>query len=71
MNEFDWYGDQITTNTPVTETYRHTQNVRRFLTEVCSSDFKFDRKFMAWIKDGRSKTMGDVAQEWMRRQQKQ
>ncbi len=68
--EFDWHGDRITTNTAVTKTYRHTQNVRRFLTETCGSYFKFDRQFMAWIQDGKSKTMGDVAQEWMRRQQK-
>ena len=26
------------------------------------------RRFMAWIKDGAEKTMGDVAEEWLRRQ---
>ncbi len=70
MNEFDWHSDRITTNTPVSETYRNTQNVRRFLTTVCGSDFRLNREFMAWIKDGKPKTMGDVAQEWMRRQQR-
>jgi len=67
MNNFDWHSDQITAKTPVTKTYRNTQNVRRFLTEACGSGFTFDREFMAWIKDGKPKTMGDVASEWLRR----
>ncbi|MEM7188952.1 MAG: DUF6434 domain-containing protein [Pseudomonadota bacterium] len=65
---FDWHADPITRETPVTATYRNTQNVRRFLTAECGADFKFDRPFMAWIKDGTPKTMGDVADEWLRRQ---
>jgi len=37
------------------------------MTEACGPDFKFDRVFMGWIKDGTSKTMGQVACEWLRR----
>lgn len=70
MNRFNWHGDTITAETPVTSTYRSTQNVRRFLEESCGPDFKFNREFMAWIKDGKPKTMGDVAQEWLRRKHK-
>jgi hypothetical protein len=69
MKGFDWHADAIDPNTAVTATYRNTQNVRRFLTAQCGEDFAFDRPFMAWIKDGRAKTMGDVADEWMRRRQ--
>ncbi|WP_374384536.1 DUF6434 domain-containing protein [Dongia sp.] len=64
---FDWHGGKITRATPVTSSYRNTQNVRRFLIAHCGPGFKFDRPFMAWIKDGRPKTMGDVADEWKRR----
>ncbi len=64
---FDWHCDAITRATPVTPTYRNTQNVRRFLRSVCGAGFRFDRSFMAWIKDGTPKTMGDVAAEWLRR----
>jgi hypothetical protein len=64
---FDWHGAKITRATPVTPSYRNTQNVRRFLVAQCGADFKFDRPFMAWIKDGKPKTMGDVADEWKRR----
>lgn len=68
MNKFDWHTDTIIRSTPVTTTYRNTQNVRRFLKSQCGAGFKFDRPFMQWIKDGTDKTMGDVADEWIRRQ---
>ncbi|WP_252737810.1 DUF6434 domain-containing protein [Marinobacter salexigens] len=64
---FDWHSDHITESTPVTSTYRNTQNVRRFLQGCCGSDFRFDREFMAWIKNGEPKTMGEVAIEWRQR----
>ncbi len=67
VDDFDWHSDQITKNTPVTGAYRNTQNVRRFLQQNCGPDFRFDREFMAWIKNGVPKTMGDVAMEWQRR----
>jgi len=70
MGDFDWHSDRITTRTPVTRTYRNTQNVRRFLKRICGPAFKFDRTFMAWIRNGKSKTMGDIAAEWLRRQRK-
>ena len=69
MDNFDWHCEQITAATPVTDTYRNTQNVRRFLTEACGPSFKFNRPFMAWIKNGEPKTMGEVAVEWIRREQ--
>jgi len=64
---FDWHADAIDRATPVTRTYRSTQNVRRFLTAQCGPGFRFDRPFMAWIRDGTAKTMGDVADAWLRR----
>ncbi|EPJ86879.1 MULTISPECIES: DUF6434 domain-containing protein [Pseudomonas] len=65
---FNWHSDPITRTTAVDRHYKNTQNVRRFLTEQCGDGFKFDRPFMAWINDGRAKNMGDVADEWQRRQ---
>ena len=64
--EFDWHASPITRDTPVTATYRGTQNVRRFFKAQCGEDFKFDRIFMAWIKSG-PRTMGEAADEWSRR----
>ena len=65
--DFDWHGGVITRHPVVDANYRSTQNVRRFLLHQCGSEFKLDRDFMAWIRDGAVKTMGDVADEWTRR----
>ena len=58
MDDFDWHGGAITRATPITPSYRSTQNVRRVLHAECGAGFKFDRPFMQWIKDGTPKTMG-------------
>ena len=67
MARSDWHKDAIDRDTPVTESYKSTQRVRRFLVSQCGEGFKFDRSFMDWIKNGDPKTMGDVADEWKRR----
>lgn len=64
---FDWHGAPITRTTRVDDGYRNTQNVRRFLSLECGADFKFDRDFMAWVRNGQEKNMGEVADEWLRR----
>jgi hypothetical protein len=64
---FDWHSDPITWETPITRSYRNTQNVRRFFKGQCGDGFKFDRHFMAWLKSGTPKTMGEAADEWRRR----
>ncbi|AMX92682.1 hypothetical protein EOA22_12720 [Mesorhizobium sp. M7A.F.Ca.US.014.04.1.1] len=68
MKPFDWHADPISRATAITQSYRNTQNVRRFLIRECSYAFSFDRPFMAWLKDGVETTMGDAADEWLRRQ---
>jgi hypothetical protein len=68
--KFDWHGARITPRTPIGPDYRNTQNVRRFFRVQCGTHFKFDRPFMAWMKAGGGKTMGDAAAEWLRRQAK-
>ena len=64
---FDWHAGPITRSTPMHNNYRNTQKVRQFLVAECGESFKFDRAFMAWIKSGAPTTMGDVADEWLRR----
>ena len=64
---FDWHSDPIGRDTKVTATYRTTRNVRRFLVSECGEAFKLDRPLREWIRDGRPKTMGDVADEWKKR----
>ena len=70
MATFDWHSSPLSRDTPVTQDYRNTQNVRRFLKAQCGEDFRFDRPFMAWIRSGAPGTLGDVADEWLRRRQR-
>lgn len=64
---FDWHRDSISRETTVDSSYRNTQNVRRFMLEHCGDGFRFDRGFMSWIRSGAPKVMGDVVDEWLRR----
>jgi hypothetical protein len=65
---FDWHGGNILRTTMVDANYKNTQNVRRFMTQECGEPVKFNRDFMAWIVNGQTKNMGDVADEWLRQQ---
>ncbi len=67
MAGFDWHAAAIPRATPVTESYRSAQNVRRFMVSYCGADFAFDRPFMAWIKDGTPRTMADVVDVFIQR----
>jgi Domain of unknown function (DUF6434) len=69
--KFDWHSHEITRRTPVAPSYRNTQNVRRYFVSQCGGDFRFDRSFMAWMKNATGKTMGDAADEWLRRRKEQ
>ena len=67
MPPFDWHSEPLSRETPLTASYKMTQNVRRFLRSQCGEDFKFNVPFMVWVKSGVPKTLGDVADEWLRR----
>jgi Domain of unknown function (DUF6434) len=67
MTKFDWHSSPITRATPVTKDYRTTQNVRRFLATQLGTAIKLDRPFMAWIRSGAPRTMGELADELRRR----
>ena len=64
----DWHSALLTLSTVVDKNYKNTQNVRRFMRDQCGEDFRFDRQFMAWIRDDTHKDLGDVVDEWKRRQ---
>lgn len=72
MSDFDWHSSPLTRETLLTDRYKNTQNVRRFMKKECGEDFKFNRPFMIWIKEGikkgNPKSLGDVADDWLRRQ---
>lgn len=65
----DWHSSSLTRFTSVDKDYKNTQNVRRFMVNECGPDFRFDREFMAWIRNDVPKNLGDVVDEWKRRHQ--
>jgi hypothetical protein len=54
MNSFDWHAAPISRATATTKSCRNTRNVRRFFIKQCGG--------------GVEKTMGDAADEWLRRE---
>lgn len=66
MRTFDWHSDPISRASTIDAAYRNTQNVRRFFKAECGEQFKFNRPFMAWMTNGKPKTMGDAVDEWNR-----
>ena len=68
MEKFDWHRNKISDTTQIDESYKSTQNVRRYFKSRCGNHFKFDLSFMAWMKENSGKTMGDAVAEWQRRQ---
>ncbi|MBW3695383.1 hypothetical protein EK599_06735 [Vibrio sp. T187] len=68
MEKVDWHKNQIDDDTIITDSYKTTQNVRRYFKTKLGEQFKFDRDFMSWMKGATGQTMGDALQEWIRRQ---
>ncbi len=66
---FDWHCDPITGGTVIDANYRNTQNVRRFFKAEIGEHFKFDRPFMAWMKQHRGARMAEAVSEWRKREQ--
>ena len=69
MEKVDWHKNAIVDTTVITETYKTTQNVRRYFKSKFGSEFKFDRSFMQWMQGATGLTMGEACKEWSNRQQ--
>lgn len=68
MEKVDWHKNQIDDDTIITDSYKTTQNVRRYFKSKFGEQFKFDRAFMEWMKTATGLTMGDASNEWVSRQ---
>lgn len=65
-SSFDWHSAPLTPETVITDSYRNTQNVRRFFKAHAGESFKFNIAFMAWMKDNCGKTLADAVAEYHR-----
>ncbi|MEW7007845.1 DUF6434 domain-containing protein [Lentilitoribacter sp. EG35] len=63
-SKFDWHSEVLTAETQITDSYKNTQNVRRFFKEHVGASFKFNIEFMAWMKSNIGRTLGDAVNEY-------
>lgn len=59
-SKFDWHRESLTLETVITDSYRNSQNVRRFMKEHYGPNFKFNIAFMDWMKANVGKTLADA-----------
>jgi hypothetical protein len=62
---FDWGREPLTPDTVITDSYRNTQNMRRFMQTHAAAHFKFSNEFMAWMKASEGRTLRDAVAFWL------
>jgi hypothetical protein len=65
-SKFDWNNSILTLDTLITDNYKNTENVRTFFQQIIGKKFKFNVKFMNWMKTSNGKTLRDAVSEWNR-----
>lgn len=65
LSQFDWNTTNLTEGTLVTDNYKNTENVRVFFKEKIGNRFKFNVKFMDWMKTAQGKTLGNAVEKWL------
>lgn len=63
-SKFDWSTETLNTKTIITDNYKNTENVRTFFREQIGERFKFNVKFMDWMKAAQGKNLGDAVEMW-------
>lgn len=61
---FDWKKAILSLDTIITENYSNTENVRKFFIAEIGPHFKFNVKFMNWLKSNSGKTLKDAVEVW-------
>jgi hypothetical protein len=64
-SRFDWNTEKLTIETEITDNYKNTENVREFFKNQIGDKFKFNVKFMNWMKTAQGKTLGDAVEQWI------
>ncbi|ABD53605.1 DUF6434 domain-containing protein [Jannaschia sp. CCS1] len=63
-SDFDWHSAKLTPDTILTDSYKNTQNVRRFFKAQLGPRFAFSIPLMAWLKENSGKTLSDACAVW-------
>lgn len=65
-SKFDWHSAALTPETIITDSYKNSQNVRRFFKAEVGDQFKFTIGFMDWIRLNHGATLADAVAEYRR-----
>lgn len=65
LSRFDWSVTNLTTKTIITDNYQNTENVRAFFKKELGAKFKFNVRFMNWMKTAEGKTLQDAIEKWL------
>ena len=65
-SKFDWSAEKLTLNTIITDNYKNTENVRQYFESKIGLRFKFNVKFMNWMKSNEGKTLAEAIETWKR-----
>ena len=63
-SKFDWKNEKLSLETKITDNYKNTENVREFFEQQIGKQFKFNVKFMNWMKANTGKTLKAAIEEW-------
>ena len=63
-SSFDWKNATLHLQTIITDNYKNSENVRTFFQKEIGKSFKFNVKFMNWMKANTGKTLGDAIDAW-------
>jgi len=66
QSKFDWNTESLTLKTVISDSYKNTENVRNFFEKQIGKKFKFNVKFMNWMKSNEGKTLNEAIVEWKR-----
>lgn len=64
ISNFDWHSSELSNDTIITDSYKNTQNVRRYFKAHVDPSFKFNIDLMDWFKNNIGKTLGDAGRYW-------
>jgi hypothetical protein len=63
-SRFDWNTEKLTRATIISDNYKNTENVRLFFKEQIGATFKFNVKFMNWMKTAQGQHLGSAIAMW-------
>jgi len=59
-SSFDWHSERLSDDTVITDSYKNTQNVRRYFKAAAGPKFTFNIALMEWMKSNKGKTLQDA-----------